>query len=90
MLRCTPTAIAACDLSSPCRTRGRGFYRARAIDLTARLAQAERDAILSWPAQVVSEMATRLGVDPHQLQTLLDTGLRQHLLERGGPMVQVD
>ncbi|WP_426954128.1 hypothetical protein [Muricoccus radiodurans] len=63
--------------------RGKLIDKARALLLVHRLAREERDAILAWPARVAAELAAELGVDPHRLQTLMDSRLRQHLSERG-------
>ena len=57
--------------------------------LVHRLAKEERDAILAWPARVAAELAAELGVEPHRLQTLMDTRLRQHLAERNDVRVAV-
>lgn len=62
--------------------RGQLVDKARALLLVHRLAKEERDAVLAWPARIAAELAAELGIDAHQLQTALETRLRQHLAER--------
>ena len=69
--------------------KGKLVDKARALLLVHRLAKEERDAILAWPARVAAEMAAELGVDVHQLQTMMDTRLRQHLAARQDVLVSV-
>jgi hypothetical protein len=69
--------------------KGKLVDKARALLLVHRLAKEERDAILAWPARVAAEMAAELGVDVHQLQTMMDTRLRAHLAARHDVRVQV-
>ncbi|MBR0648684.1 elements of external origin [Roseomonas terrae] len=69
--------------------KGKLVDKARALLLVHRLAKEERDAILAWPARVAAEMAAELGVDVHQLQTMMDTRLRQHLAARHDVRVSV-
>ena len=69
--------------------KGKLVDKARAMLLVHRLAKEERDAILAWPARVAAEMAAELGVDVHQLQTMMDTRLRQHLAARHDVRVSV-
>lgn len=64
-------------------TKGKLIDREKAKALVRRLAQEERDAILSWPARVAPIMAAELGVESHALHQLLDDHLRAHLSERG-------
>lgn len=70
--------------------RGRLVDRARALALVHRLAREERDALMALPARVAAEMASELGVDPHQVQLLLEARLRQHLAERANVRVRVE
>lgn len=63
-------------------TKGKLIDRAKARDIVMRLARAERDAILSWPARAAPVMAAELGIDQHRLETLLDSHLRDHLSSR--------
>ncbi|PZR10394.1 MAG: elements of external origin [Azospirillum brasilense] len=69
--------------------KGKLVDKARALLLVHRLAKEERDAILALPARVAAEMAAELGVDVHQLQTMMDTRLRQHLAARHDVRVSV-
>ena len=46
-----------------------------------RLARTERDAWLSWPARISSQMASELKVDTHTLHTILERYVREHLTE---------
>jgi hypothetical protein len=46
-----------------------------------RLARDDRDAWVNWPARVAAVMAAELEVDPHQLHTVLDRHVRDHLAE---------
>ena len=51
--------------------------------------QAERDAILSWPARAAPILAAELGVDHHALHAALDASLRAHLTERAEVALEV-
>jgi len=44
-----------------------------------RLARDERDAWVNWPARVAAMMAAELEIDPHQLHTVLERDVREHL-----------
>jgi hypothetical protein len=48
-----------------------------------RLARDERDAWVNWPARVAAMIAAELEVDPHQLHTVLERHVRDHLGELG-------
>ncbi len=63
------------------RMKGELVDRARATALVFRLAREERDAWANWPVRVAALMAAALGVDPHTLQTALETQVRAHLAE---------
>ena len=63
------------------RMKGELVDRARATALVFRLAREERDAWANWPVRVAALMAAALGVDPHTLQTALETHVRAHLAE---------
>ena len=52
------------------------------------LAQAERDAILAWPARAAPILAAEIGVDQHNLQAAIDASLRAHLSERAEPALE--
>jgi hypothetical protein len=55
--------------------------RAKAVAQVFRLAREERDAWVNWPARVAAMMAAELEVDPHQLHTVLERQVREHLNE---------
>ena len=55
--------------------------RAKAVAQVFRLARDERDAWVNWPARVAAMIAAELEVDPHQLHTVLERHVRNHLAE---------
>jgi hypothetical protein len=55
--------------------------RAKAVAQVFRLARDERDAWVNWPARVAAMIAAELEVDPHQLHTVLERQVREHLNE---------
>jgi hypothetical protein len=55
--------------------------RAKAVAQVFRLARDERDAWANWPARVAAMIAAELEVDPHQLHTVLERHVRDHLAE---------
>jgi hypothetical protein len=57
---------------------------------TNKVARAERDAWLNWPARISSQMAAGLGVDPHALHVALDAAVRQQLQDLGDLQAKVD
>jgi hypothetical protein len=59
--------------------RGELIDRARATALVFRLAREERDSWLNWPPRVAALMAAELRVDPHAMETVLESYVRQHL-----------
>jgi hypothetical protein len=61
--------------------KGELVDRAKAVAQVFRLAREERDAWVNWPARVAAVMAAELEVDPHQLHTVLDRHVRDHLAE---------
>jgi hypothetical protein len=61
--------------------KGELVDRAKAVAQVFRLARDERDAWVNWPARVAAMMAAELEVDPHQLHTVLDRHVRDHLAE---------
>jgi hypothetical protein len=63
------------------KMRGEHVDRARATALVFRLARQERDAWVNWPARVAAQMAVQLGLDPHRMQKVLETHVRDHLSE---------
>jgi Transcriptional regulator, AbiEi antitoxin len=63
------------------RMKGELVDRAKAVAQVFRLARDERDAWVNWPARVAAMMAADLEVDPHQLHTVLERQVRDHLNE---------
>ena len=75
------------------RMKGELVDRAKAVAQVFRLAREERDAWVNWPARVAAMMAAELsascsdaagqtiGVDQHQLHTVLERHVRDHLAE---------
>ena len=61
--------------------KGELVDRAKAVAQVFRLARDERDAWVNWPARVAAMMAAELEVDPHQLHTVLERHVREHLAE---------
>jgi hypothetical protein len=73
--------------------KGELVDRARAVAQVFRLAREERDAWVNWPARVAAMMAAELSdsgsgveggavqVDQHQLHTVLERHVREHLAE---------
>ena len=57
--------------------------RSQAIAQVFKLARAERDAWLNWPARISAQLASQLGVDAHTLHVALEAAVREHLLELG-------
>jgi len=63
------------------RMKGELVDRAKAVAQVFRLARDERDAWVNWPARVAAMIAAELEVDPHQLHTVLERQVREHLNE---------
>ena len=61
--------------------KGELVDRAKAVAQVFRLARDERDAWVNWPARVAAMIAAELEVDPHQLHTVLERHVREHLAE---------
>ena len=61
--------------------KGELVDRAKAVAQVFRLARDERDAWVNWPARVAAVIAADLEVDPHQLHTVLERHVRDHLAE---------
>ena len=61
--------------------KGELVDRAKAVAQVFRLARDERDAWVNWPARVAAMIAAELEVDPHQLHTVLERHVRDHLGE---------
>jgi hypothetical protein len=63
------------------RMKGELVDRAKAVAQVFKLARDERDAWVNWPARVAAMIAAELEVDPHQLHTVLERYVRDHLAE---------
>jgi hypothetical protein len=61
--------------------KGELVNRAKAVAQVFRLARDERDAWVNWPARVAAMVAAELEVDTHQLHTVLEHHVRDHLAE---------
>ena len=72
------------------RLKGELVDRSQAVAHVFKLARAERDTWLNWPARISSQMAAGLGVDPHALHVALDTAVRQQLQDLGDLQPKVD
>lgn len=72
------------------RLKGELVDRSQAVAHVFKLARAERDAWLNWPARISAQMAAGLGVDPHVLHVALDAAVRQQLQDLGDLQPKVD
>ena len=72
------------------RLKGELVDRSQAVAHVFKLARAERDAWLNWPARISSQMAAGLGVDAHVLHVALDAAVRQQLQDLGDLQAKVD
>jgi len=72
------------------RLKGELVERSQAIAHVFKLARAERDAWLNWPARVSSQLAARLAVDPHLMHVVLEAAVREHLQELAEIQPRVD
>lgn len=72
------------------RLKGELVDRSQAVAHVFKLARAERDAWLNWPARISSQMAAGLGVDPHVLHVTLDAAVRKQLQDLGDLQPKVD
>jgi hypothetical protein len=72
------------------RLKGELVDRNQAVAHIFKLARAERDAWLNWPARISAQMAARLEVDPHAMHVALETAVREHLQELGDLRPRVD
>jgi hypothetical protein len=61
--------------------KGELVDRAKAVAQVFRLARDERDAWVNWPARVAAMIAAELEVDRHQVLTVLERQVRDHLAE---------
>lgn len=64
--------------------------RSNALAHVFKLARAERDAWVSWPARISSQMAAELDVDAHKMHVMLEAYVRQHLSELADVQPRVD
>ena len=71
------------------RLKGELVDRARTTALVFRLARAERDAWLQWPARIAATLAAELGVEAHAMQTALERALRAQLEELAEPRLDL-
>ncbi len=55
-----------------------------------KLARAERDAWLNWPARVSAQLAAKLAGDAHATHVALEAAVREHLQELGELRPRVD
>ena len=70
--------------------KGELVDRAQAVAHVFKLARAERDARLNWPARISAQMAAGLGVEPHALHVALDAAVREQLQDLGDVQPKVD
>jgi hypothetical protein len=63
--------------------------RHKVTEAVQEMAQAERDAILAWPARAAPILAADLGIEQHALQAALDASLRAHLTERAEAKLEI-
>jgi hypothetical protein len=61
--------------------KGELVDRAKAVAQVFRLARDERDAWVNWPARVAAMIAAEIEVDVHELHTVLERHVRDHLAE---------
>jgi hypothetical protein len=64
--------------------------RAQAVAHVFKLARAERDAWLNWPARVSAQLAAELSADAHALHVALEREVRRYLDELGAVQPRVD
>jgi len=72
------------------RLKGELIDRPQAIAHVFKLARAERDAWLNWPARVSAQMAAKLEIDAHTMHVALENAVREHLQELGNLQASVD
>lgn len=70
--------------------KGELVDRSQAIAHVFKLARAERDAWISWPSRISSQMAADLDIDAHALHVALEEQVRQHLKELAEIQPRVD
>lgn len=72
------------------RLKGELVAKDQAVAHVFRMARAERDAWLNWPARVAAQMASELGVDGHALHVLLEKAVRDQLTALGDLVVRLE
>lgn len=72
------------------RLKGELVDRPQAIAHVFKLARAERDAWLNWPARISAQLAAGLGTDQHAMHVALENAVREHLQELGELRPKVD
>jgi len=72
------------------RLKGELVDRNQAVAHVFKLARAERDAWLNWPARISAQMAAQLAIDPHSMHIALEAAVREHLQELGDLRPKVD
>ena len=72
------------------RLKGELVDRSQAVAHVFKLARAERDAWLNWPARISAQMAAKLEVDAHALHVAIEAAVREHLMELGELRARVD
>ena len=70
--------------------KGELVDRSQAMAHVFKLARAERDAWLNWPARVSAQLAAGLNADPHAVHVALDAAVRQQLQDLGDLQPKVD
>jgi hypothetical protein len=63
------------------RMKGELVDRAKAVAQVFKLARDERDAWVNWPARVAAMIAAELEINPHQVHTVLERHVREHLAD---------
>ena len=72
------------------RLKGELVDRSQAVAHVFKLARAERDAWLNWPARVSAQLAAGLNADPHAVHVALEAAVRQQLQDLGDLQPKVD
>jgi len=72
------------------RLKGELVDKDQAVAHVFRMARAERDAWLNWPARVAAQMASGLGADSHALHVLLEKAVRDQLTALGDLAVRLE
>jgi hypothetical protein len=71
------------------KLRGELVDKARAAALVFRLAREFRDAWSQWPPRVAATIAAELGIEPHRMQTVLETHVREQLEQQAEPRIEL-